>query len=99
MKGLKILFATVVTIAFVLGFLTFPDIDLFLDPCSKTILCGRNIRNLLNYFGKTDSAALAFGNYLYEKVISGTIVFIITLAFTMIAHKIYIKFRGFKKED
>jgi len=99
MGGFKVVFSLVIAVAFMLGFLSIPNFDSLLGSCSETILCGKNITDLLNFFNKTDSAAIAFGNYYFNKITTGAVVFFITLVFTVFAHKTYVKFRGYKNEE
>ena len=89
----KVLFSLLIALAFTLGLLVLPEIESFTKSCAQTILCGANVSYILEYISKTDVAALAFGNYLYQTLISGLVVFLLTLILSVIAHRMYTRFK------
>lgn len=93
MGRFKVIFSLVVALAFALGLLTLPEIESFTKSCAQTVLCGANINFILEYISKTDVAALAFGKYLYQTLISGLVVFLLTLTLSVIAHRMYTRFK------
>lgn len=97
MKGrFKILFSLFVALAFVFGLLALPEIDTLAKTCTGTFICGVDIKALLSFLGKSSTTAVAFGYYLYQKIITGAIVFVITLTLSIAAHRAY---RKYKKEE
>lgn len=89
MKNWKVFVSFFVALLFALGLLAFPDLEEFVQTCSVSYLCGFNLGDALEFFGKSDSAAIDFGNYLYQKLITGAIVFVITLTITVVTHRAY----------
>jgi putative Mn2+ efflux pump MntP len=85
----KVTFALFITLLTLLGFFSLPFIDHLVSTCEGYFFCGGHIKDSLDFLSKTDIAALAFGNFLYNKVITGVITFLVILIFSTIAHRIY----------
>ena len=86
----KIVFSAAIALLFTFGLLKLPDIEPLVKSCSGTFICGADLDYVLKFLGKTDGTAIAFGHYLYQKFITASIVFLITLILTTMAHRIYV---------
>jgi len=85
----KVIFSLVITFLVIIGFLTFPYLDQIIETCTGSILCGRQLKDGLDYFSQTDSAAIALGGFFYSKLVTGIITFLVILAITVIAHRVF----------
>lgn len=92
-KSLKITFALFITALVTLGFLSVPYLDIVVKTCTGSFFCGKQVRDVLDYLGQTDTATIAFGKYLYNKAITGVIAFLTILTFSIVAHRVYMKFK------
>jgi hypothetical protein len=91
--ALKVAFALLVALLSVFGFLSIPYLDTILETCTGSWLCGKSIKEGLDYLARTDKTALAFGEFLYDKILNGVIVFLAVLIFSIIAHRVYTHFK------
>ncbi len=85
----KIIFSAAIAIFFGLGMLGLPSIDSFVKSCTGTFICGVDISGVLKYLDKSDNAAIDLGLYFYQKIVIGSIVFLITLLLTSMAHRAF----------
>jgi energy-coupling factor transporter transmembrane protein EcfT len=82
MKNLpKGIFSLLIALLFVAIILILPDADL-------------SFKNQLNFLTKSDNAAIAFGYYLIQKVISGALVVFLTIAISIAGHRALKKYRS-----
>ena len=85
----KIIFSVAIAVLFSLGLLGLPSIDSFVKSCTGTFICGVDINGLLKFLDKSDGTAIDLGLYFYQKIIIGSIVFLITLLLTSMAHRAF----------
>jgi len=71
--------------------LTLPSIEPILKACKIPYICGVDITSILKFLGKTDSAAIGFGYHLYQKLVKGIIIFLLTLTISGFLYKRYLK--------
>ena len=72
---------------FLLGILFLPEADLV------------RIKEILNFLSKSNNTAISFGYYLFQKVIIGAITLLLTILFSIAAHRAYIKHKEEKLGD
>jgi hypothetical protein len=70
--------------------LALPSIEPLLKACKVPFICGVDLKNVLKFLGKTDSAAIDFGYHLYQKIVKGMIIFIITLTVSSVFYRRYL---------
>jgi len=70
--------------------LALPNIELVIRTCKIPYICGVDLNNILKFLGKTDSAAVEFGYHLYQKIVKGTIIFVITFTISSILYRRYL---------
>ena len=85
----KIIFSAAISLLFILGLLGLPSIDSFVKSCTGTFICGADINSVLKYLNRSDNAAIDLGLYFYQKIVIGSIVFLITLLLTSMAHRAF----------
>ena len=89
MKDTLLIFVSAV-IAILISLLL-PNVEFFIKTCKVPYICGVDITNILKFLGKTDSAALGFGYHLYQKLVKGIIIFLLTLTVSGFLYKRYLK--------
>ena len=77
----KSVFSLLIALLFVAALLILPDVDV-------------TFKNQLNFLTKSDDAAIAFGQYLIQKIVSGTLVLFLTIAVSIIGHRALKKYRS-----
>ena len=70
--------------------LLLPNVEFFIKTCEIPYICGVDITSILKFLGKTDSAAIDFGYHLYQKLVKGIIIFLLTLAVSGFLYKRYL---------
>lgn len=70
--------------------LTLPSIEPLIKACKIPYICGIDLKNVLKFMGKSDSAAIEVGYHLYQKIIKGTIIFIITFTVSSVLYRRYL---------
>ena len=85
----KIVFSAIIALLFSLGLLGLPSIDSLVKSCTGTFICGVDINGILGHLDNSDSTAIDLGLYFYQKIVIGSIVFLITLLLTSMGHKAF----------
>jgi hypothetical protein len=70
--------------------LALPSIEPLLKACKLPFICGVDLHNILRFLGKTDSAAIDFGYHLYQKMVKGIIIFLLTLSVSSLLYRRYL---------
>lgn len=82
MKSLpKGIFSLFIALLFVAIILILPDADVA-------------FKKQIDFLTKSDNAAIAFGYYLLQKVISGALVVFLTISISIAGHRTYKKYRS-----
>ena len=80
---LSAIIATIISLAL-------PNIEPLIKTCKIPYICGVDLANVLKFLGKTDSAAIEFGYHLYQKIVKGTVIFIIIFTASSILYRRYL---------
>jgi hypothetical protein len=83
----RMLLSITVAILAITGFLTIPYLDDAIKTCTGSAWCGQSIIETLGYLDKADTTKVALGKYYYDKIITGIVVFMITLTIARLAHR------------
>jgi hypothetical protein len=70
----KSVFSLLVALLFIAILLILPDVDL-------------SFKNQLGFLTKSDNTAIAFGHYLVQKIVSGSLVILLTIAISIVGHR------------
>jgi hypothetical protein len=70
--------------------LALPSIEPLLKACKVPYICGIDLKNILKFMGKSDTAAIEVGYHLYQQIIKGTIIFVITLTLSGVFYRRYL---------
>jgi len=82
MKNLpKSIFSLLIALLFVGTLLILPDADV-------------SFKKQLAFLAKSDSTAVAFGYYLFQKIISGAIIIFLTITISIAGHRAVKKYRS-----
>ncbi|MBU0572726.1 hypothetical protein KKH23_02690 [Patescibacteria group bacterium] len=82
MKNLpKSIFSLLIALLLVAVLLILPDADV-------------TFKKQLDFLTKSDNAAIAFGYYLLQKIISGALVIFLTITISIAGHRTYKKYRS-----
>lgn len=77
----KSVFSLIVALLFIVTLLILPDADI-------------EFKKALDFLAKSDNAAIAFGYYLIQKVVSGALVILATIAISIAGHRVYTKHKS-----
>ena len=77
----KSIFSLLIALLFIAILLILPDVNIA-------------FKNQLDFLTKSDNAAIAFGYYLLQKIISGALVIILTITISIVGHRMYKKYRS-----
>jgi energy-coupling factor transporter transmembrane protein EcfT len=77
----KSVFSLFIALLFIAVLLILPDADL-------------SFKNQLSFLAKSNNAAIAFGHYFVRKIISGVLVLLLTIAVSIIGHRVLKKYKN-----
>lgn len=72
----KSIFSLIVAILFIVVLFILPDANV-------------EFKKTLDFLAKSDNTTIAFGYYLIQKVVSGALVILVTIAISIAGHRVY----------